>query len=79
MKKVLRLFIVIFILTLAASFVLEKIEVKHKNLIDSVSAEYSLNEKLIYALIMTESNFDENAEFEIYFADGQVVAKGVKK
>lgn len=61
MKKVLRLFICIFILALAASFVLDKIEVKYKSAIDAVSAEYSLNEKLVYALIMAESNFHPDA------------------
>ena len=61
MKKVLRLFILIFILALAVSFALEKIEVKYRSEIDAVSEEYALDEKLVYALIMAESNFNPNA------------------
>ena len=61
MKKVLRLFIFIFILAAAFSFLLGKIEVKYKNEIDTIAAEYSLDKNLVYALIMAESGFDPDA------------------
>ncbi len=62
MKKVLRLFIVIFILAFATAFILGKIEVKHKELIDETANKYSLDKHLVYALIMTESKFDAGAK-----------------
>ena len=61
MKKVLRLFIFIFILAAVFSFLLGKIEVKYKEEIDNVATEYSLDKNLVYALIMAESNFNPNA------------------
>ena len=61
MKKVLRLFIFIFILAAVFSFLLGKIEVKYKEEIDKVATEYSLDKNLVYALIMAESNFNPNA------------------
>ncbi len=62
MKKVLRLFILIFILALASSFCLEKIEVKYKDIIDTVAEDYSVDRHLVYALIMAESNFNPEAK-----------------
>ncbi len=61
MKKVLRLFIFIFILAVLASYLLGKIEVRYKEIIDSTAEEYSLEKPLVYALIMTESKFDSRA------------------
>ena len=61
MKKLLRLFIFIFILAAAFSFLLGKIEVKYKNEIDTIAAEYSLDKNLVYALIMAESGFNPDA------------------
>ena len=61
MKKVLRLFILIFILAFLASWFLGKIEVRYKDIIDAESEKYSLEKPLVYALIMAESKFDSDA------------------
>jgi len=62
MRKVLRLFVFIFILAFLASYFLSMIEVKYKDVIDEAAEEYDLERPLVYALVMTESKYDASAE-----------------
>ena len=62
MKKVLRLFVMIFILSILMSYAIGIVEVKYKEEIDECAKLYGLDENLIYAVIFTESKFNPLAE-----------------
>ncbi len=64
MKKILRLFVMIFILSLLMSYAIGIIEVKYKDKIDECAKLYDLDENMLYALIFTESRFNPQAESE---------------
>ncbi len=62
MKKFLRLFVFVLILSLIMSYVIGVIEVKYKDIIDDTAKLYDLDENMLYALIFTESKFSPLAE-----------------
>lgn len=64
MKKYLRLFVMIFILSLIMSYAIGIIEVRYKDIIDESAEMYNLDKNMLYALIFTESKFDPSAKSE---------------
>lgn len=61
MKKFIRLLIFVFIVGFASAYIINALEVLHKDDIDFFCEEYMLPKSLVYAVIKTESGFEKEA------------------
>ena len=66
MKKIYKILILIFILTIVIIFILSRIKnlykVEYTEIIDKYSKEYNIEKELIYSIIKNESHFNKEAK-----------------